>query len=274
MNIGFVLPDMTPEKVQAVERFFQKSKAIYHESCAFMDEGVEAAVRRLPQLEERKRGTETIHRYPTKNVDVMLALILVKIRGNIRAGEVLVESGFFLEWEMVQRTVQNSMEDVWFLLCEEGRNTKALRRYKASFFDEEIDKDGKFTERSSIIVRRPEIWEAIRESGIPTQAAEDIVEMGKRLQRLWSGSVHGRASRIINAYFEELTETRPWSAETHNRFRVFIERPSLYQLTGMVVLTLTMAGAGRWWDGDRTHWAWDLCKRMIDAIDNAGRDEQ
>ena len=237
-----------------------------------MDEAVEAAMRRLPHLEERKRGTVTIHRYSKKNVDVMLALTLVKIRGNIRAGEVLVEGRFFLEWEMVQRTVQNSVEDVLFLLCEEGRDTKALRRYTAAFFDEEIDKDGRFTERPSMIVGRPEIRKSLRDSGIPTQAAEHIVEMGKRLHRLWSGGVHGRASRIINAYFEELTETRPWSEERNNRLRVFIERPSLYLLTGMVVLTLTMAGAGRWWDGDRTHWAWRLGKRMIDAIDNAGRD--
>ena len=88
------LRDMTPAEAQAAECLFQKAKAIYREACAFLDEAVEAAVRRLPQLEKRKRGAEIIHRYPEKNLDVMLALMLIKIRGNINAGEALIESGF------------------------------------------------------------------------------------------------------------------------------------------------------------------------------------
>ena len=92
--LRIVLRDMTPAEAQAAECLFQKAKAIYREAGAFLDEAVEAAVRRLPQLEERKRGAEIIHRYPEKNLDVMLALMLIKIRGNIKAGEVLIESGF------------------------------------------------------------------------------------------------------------------------------------------------------------------------------------
>ena len=96
--IRMALRDMTPSNAQAAECLFQEAKAIYREACAFLDKTVEHAAQRLPQLEEHRRGAETIHRYPEKNLDVMLALMLIKLRGNVKAGEILIESGSFLEW--------------------------------------------------------------------------------------------------------------------------------------------------------------------------------
>ena len=264
--IRMALRDMTPSNAQAAECLFQEAKAIYREACAFLDRTVEHAAQRLPQLEEHRRGAETIHRYPEKNLDVMLALMLIKLRGNVKAGEILIESGSFLEWEMVQRTAQNTMEDVWFLLSGEGRDTKIRRRFMASFFDEDWDKDGNFTKRPANIVTRKEIRDTLR-LAVPTQTMDVIVEMSRRLQRVWSGSVHGRASSIIQAYFEELTEIRPWVGGARERSRVFFVRPSLYLMTALVLSTVAFAGIGRWWDDDRAIGALELAKRLIDAID-------
>ena len=243
--------------------------AIHREACAFLDEAVTDAVGRLPKLEVRKRGKEIIHRFPKKNLDVVLALKLVQLRGNIKAGEVLIEDGLFLEWYMVQRTMQDAMEDVTFLVDGEGDEKKAHRRYMEIFFDEDLDKDGKLSKRTAGAVTRPEIRDTLRKVQQQLVGRDlscdicDIYEQSRQLHRVGSGSVHGRASSIIRAYFDESTETRLWlSGEARQRRRTAWERLGLYQMVAWSVSTFSVAGAGRWWDGDYVRRAFELVERL------------
>lgn len=243
----------------------REAEAIYRETCTFLDEAVVDAVGRLPQLETRKRGKETIHRFPKKNLDVILTLILVQLRGSIKAGELLIESGLFLEWEIIQRTMQDMMEDVTFLVDGEGRETKVYRRYKASFFDEDLDKDGELTKQKTVVVARSEIRKALadmqKRQGGPGTA---ICEQSRRLHRVRSGSVHGRASSIVRAYFDESTETKLWLEGAREQRRTAWERPGLYMMAAWVVSTFSVAGAGRW-DDDCVRRAIELSGRLRDA---------
>ena len=262
------LRDYTPEQSNLAANLLHDAELIYQEACTFMDYAVEIVTERLPQIEERKRGKETVYRYPSKNLDVVAALLLVKIRGNVKAAMTLIEGGYFLEWKMILRTIINSIEDVWFLWCEKDKNTRSFRRYVDSFFDEELDNDGEFTKRRASIVGRPEIYKAILESDIPTEYAKSIiVGMGKKVQRVLSGSVHGRASSIIVAYFAELTGIREWSADRSNRrFMMFAEKHTFYQMAAIASLTVSMVGAGKWWGIDRVLLAVDICQKMMEAV--------
>ena len=116
------------------------AKEVFCEACEFMDRAVAEVVNHLPPLEERQRGGERLFRYPEKTVDVALALKLVQLRGNIQAGKELIESGFFFEWDVVQRSMQEALEDVTFLVLGKDGKTKIYQRYLEFFFDEDIDK--------------------------------------------------------------------------------------------------------------------------------------
>ena len=226
-------------------------KAVFEDTLKFLSRVTGEVLGRLPEMEARQRGEETLNRFPEKSVRVALALKLVQLVGNVRAGELLIRNGLLFEWDALQRTMHDATEDVTFLIvAEESGGTKVLGRYLESFFEEDIDKDGTLADRANAGVRveRGEIRRAIAEKGreMGVQDSRAAVEQSRRLHRLRSGSVHGRGASIVRAYFDPSAEHGIWLGESpRDAWRIAWELPVLFAATSQVVSAFGVAVAGR-----------------------------
>ena len=250
-------------------RAAETSAATYREACETLDRAVAGMAERLPPLEVRTRGGNTIHRYREKSIEVALALKVMQLRGNIRAGEILIREGLFFEWDVVQRCMHDALEDV-MLLTSNDENDKVVRRYIEFFFDEDLDKDGELTERGMVGVGRQEVRKAIEKMagghGLPNSRIQ-FARQSRRLHRVRSGSVHGRAASIMRAYFEESAPTGLWLGGERERRRTAWELPSLRLMTSQTLQAFGLAGIGRWWEPTYSEELIELGQRLHDAAD-------
>ena len=224
--------------------------ATYRVACESLDRAVATVADQLPPLEMHRRGDNVIHRYPEKSIQVALALKLIQLRGNIRAGEKLIHDGLFLEWDAIQRAMHDALEDATLLASADGKD-KVVRRYIDFFFDEDLDRNGELTDRRMVGVGREEVRKAIKRAaerhGLGDSSSH-LVNQSRRLHRMRSGSVHGRAASIMRAYFEESVPTGLWLGGRRNRRRTAWELPSLHMMTSQTLSVFGLAGISRWWE--------------------------
>ena len=233
-------------------RAAEMSAAVFREANGSLDRAVTAMAEQLPRLEVQRRGESPIHRYPEKSVDIALALKLIQLRGNIRAGAILIREGLLLEWDVVQRSMHDALEDA-MLLAAVDENDKVIRRYIDFFFDEDLDRNGELTDRGMVGVGRQEVRKAIGNAagrhGLP-DAGSKMTRLARQLHRMRSGSVHGRAVSIMRAYFEESAPTGLWLGGPRELRRTAWELPSLRMMMSQTLSTFGLAGVGRWWEPD------------------------
>ena len=261
-------------EIERWNRASQAADAAFEEARAFIDRALPTALEQLPELEKRDHGGEILHRYPEKSVDVMLGLRLVQLSGNIRAGELLIDNGLFLEWEIIQRSMQDALEDITFLVAPEFRSMKSFQRFKEFFFDEDVDPDGSLTGRRAVTVARPDIIKVLAETQRQiggSSAGEAIDKQLRRSHRIRSGSVHGRGASIIRAYYDESASRGLWLGGARDRTRTAWERPSLYFATAWTVSATGVAGHRRWWDRDVAGEATRLADRLRKAAEDVSR---
>ena len=245
------------------------SAAMFREASESLDRAVVAMAEQLPPLGVHARGGSLVHRYPEKSVDVALALKLIQLRGNIRAGEVLIREGLFLEWDMVQRSMHDALEDAT-LLAAVDEEDKVVRRYIEFFFDEDLDKNGELTNRGLVGVGRQEVRKAIEKTAgrhsLP-ESGSKMARQSRQLHRMRSGSVHGRAASIMRAYFEESVSKGLWLGGHREWRRTAWELPGLRMVTSQALSTFGLAGIGRWWEPARCLALAELGQRLQETID-------
>ena len=247
---------------------WKSAELLFAEALDLIDEGVEKALSRLPSLEEQQRGQVRLFRYPEKSVNVALALKLVQIRGNICAGKLLIDNGHFLEWDIILRSMQDSLEDVSFLVFSERDALEILQKYLDSFFDEDFDKHGEPKERrKGGDIQRWEVRDVL--AGVSrnlnlTEPTRGYSAGSRILHRVRSGSVHGRASSIIRAYLDVSTRSPVQLCldGKPTRRRASHEYEALYMAAAWTVSTFFSAGVNRWWDVDFVRRSKNLNKRM------------
>ena len=269
--------NLTKETQEEWNRVWKSAELLFAEALDLIDEGVRTAISRLPALEAQDRGQERLFRYPEKSVDVALALKLVQLRGNIRAGKLLIDNSHFLEWDVILRSMQDSLEDVSFLVFGERDESEILQKYLDSFFEEDFDKDGVPKERrQGGGVQRPEVREVLervaRKLNI-TAPTRSFAEISGILHRVRSGSVHGRAASVIRAYLDESTRDPVHlcldGKHTWNRARH--EYEALFMAAAWTVSTFFAAGTNRWWDVDFVRRSLNLSNRMQGLVHNMDR---
>lgn len=248
----------------------QRAESVFREVLDFIDIGVVKALEQLPELEERRRGGERLVRYRDKSVEVALGLKLIQLRGSLGAGMVLIENGYFLEWDVVQRTMRDALEDVTFLAVEDIEVKKVQDRYLESFFDEDLDKNGELTDRRGVGFERREVRNVLRrvqrDSGL-AGSGKGVEDQSRRIHRLRSGSVHGRAASIMRAYVDESSRCGLWLGGTREPRRVAWERCTLYLMASWVASAIGVAGAGRWRDDEFSRQSTGLSSKMRAACD-------
>ena len=225
-------------------------EAVYRQITDDMDLTIKKVRAELPDPISRKRGSMLLHRFP-RDDDVNLALILklVQSTSNIRAAKLLVERCLLYEWGALRRMLNETIQDVIFLLVvdQSGPTADLRRRYLDHFFSEDIDKHGNVSHHNVRGVTRAEIrsvvTEAFSRTGAPGNGTE-LAEAIRGLHRLDSGSVHGKASSIM-AYLFDANNSEFQTDGIEDEMLVEPENNTFWILTYLVTELFAAAGA-RW----------------------------
>ena len=249
----------------------EETERAFREALAHIERSARMAVDRLPDLQTKSRDGLPTHRLRNNGVDEVFALKLVQLVGNLKAGEVLIDSGCFHEWDMVKRLVYESLEDLEFVALgeREGERTKLHSRYMECFFAEDFDEEGGVLQGGVRAVQRREITRYI-ESADGRENAGKLSEVEKNIHRLHSASVHGRATGIIRGCYDAGNRAF-WTGGRRNDTSMMVERFAL-----RLGMCHTMGCVGRWvverwWGRDYGSRTLEIAERLQSAVQEDGR---
>ncbi len=200
--------------------------------------------------EETKLGDIVVHRFPERDLRNAVLLKLTMLASNFRAGKLLIDHGFMYEWNMVFRAIEETVEDVLFLL---GKGLAKDRgdlhgRYLEAFHAEDIDERGRPIEKGVHAPRRAEIRSfldaAEKETLGEDDSAHSLAGTMKFLHRLGSGHVHGRAASIMKLYCTGSRSFRTDGLDGSDRRRNELDR--LWQMFFVAVVCFGTAGGQVW----------------------------
>ena len=239
------------------------AERIYRETVAHLERTATRAIERIPDLVPGTRGELEIFRVADPSLDAVFVLKLIQLSGNIKSGEVLVEHGFYSEWDMVKRLIYESLEDIQFLaLGERHRWTTQHDRYLDVFFSEDFDEHGSVVQRGVSPVQRREVAEFFK----CVAGAEDERDVVVRsIARLHSASVHGRCTGIIRGCYEG-QKRRFWTGGPRGETSMALERFALQLTTFHVVDVVARHVSPRWWGQGYVREASSLALRLRTAI--------
>lgn len=220
----------------------------YREALAHLEGLAAMATERLPDVTPKIRGNRTDYRLSEPNWDAIFALKLMQLVGNIKAGELLVVHGMYYEWDMVERLVYETLEDLRFLALGERHGwTDLHERFKVAFFADDFDEHGSVVKDSVRPVARREINEYIRSKDVGDDGTkEEHQEAVRNLGRLYSASVHERSPGIIRGSYEG-PKRRWWAGGPRHEDSMAWERCALHVTTFNVLDVVARLVGPRWW---------------------------
>ena len=153
-------------------------------------------------------GDGNIVRFSKEDSQHAIVLKLVQLTSNLRAGWLLINHGFVYEWSVMQRLLDETIENILFLLYKNQADNQSTlhERFLQEFYTEDIDDEGDLQGGRIDSLPRGEIRRFV--SGVH----KDISRRGRTgmlllnqeilqgLYRYGSGYIHGRATAIMTLY--------------------------------------------------------------------------
>ena len=239
----------------------------YREAVTHLEYLAADAIGHVPDLTPRTRGQQTHYRLSETNWDAVFGLKLFQVVGNVKAGDRLVELGMFYEWDMVQRLIYETLEDLRFLALGERHGwTDPHEQFKMAFFAEDFDEHSSVVEESVRPIGRRQINDYIMSKDARDDSAKKKHQDGVRnLTRLFSATVHGRYTGIIRGYYEG-PQRRYWTGGPRHQDSVAWERLSLHVTTLNIVDVVARYVGPRWWGPQQLVETADVLSRLRMAI--------
>ena len=262
-----------PEKSDEVR--IPPAELFYREAVAHLEWCASNVTDHVPALVPHARGDMVVHRVPTESVDAVFALKLIQVVGNLKSGGLLIEHGFYHEWDMVSRLLYETLDDVKFLAHGERRGMTPLhRRYLAAFFAEDFDASGAVLQDRVRAVSRRDILDYLETATDEPEELRGLHEeqlvAARNMYRLRSASVHGRAAGIIRGYYEA-EHGRFWTTGPRFEPSMGFERFALHVATLEVIFVFGFLIGSRWWGEDHRRQAASIALRLQAAVLRAGR---
>jgi hypothetical protein len=144
--------------------------------------------------------------YRFKEKDIYQAMIqkLARVQSSVRAALLLLKHGFVQEQAILQRTIDETNEDIMFLVyaVTNGSITELHERFLDAFWEEEIDKSGTMIDSSQ---KRPMIPRKKIHAYIAKIDGLDLdpsthQEVIRTISKAYSGFVHGASPHIMDMY--------------------------------------------------------------------------
>ena len=234
-----------------------KAERIYREAVAHLTRLAHKAVERLPTLVRRQRGGIPTARLPDRRLDGMFALKLIQLVGNLKSGDLLVQHGHYFEWDMVHRLIDETLDDLEFLVRGEADDwTEVHDRYLDALFAEDFNHDGSVVQEPVRAPQRRQITDYIRHATNDGNE-EEIATVTRNIARLNNASAHGRVSGILRGYYEG-GEQRFWLGGRRSGVNAALERLTFHLVAAQATASIAYLICARWW-GER-------CMRKTEAI--------
>ena len=184
---------------------------VFQEVLDHMDRTISELLPRLSDLRRERIGDGFIVRFSKKDFRHAITLKFVQLTSNLRAGKLLIDHGFVYEWSVMQRLLDESIENILVFFYENQADDQSTlhERLLKEFYTEDLDDKGNLQGKRIDTVKREDVREFV--SGVH----KDINRRGKKemlllnkenlmgLYRHGSGYVHGRVAHIMSLYDSE-----------------------------------------------------------------------
>jgi len=162
----------------------------------------EAAMPSKPKLVEKPYGL--VYRFKEKDIYQAIIQKLARVQSAVRAAYVLLQNGFVQEQAMLHRVIDETNEDILFLVYAVTNDTitPLHERYLSAFWEEEWDDSGdpvKSEQKREMIPRkkiRAYIENVVGAAMDPSRG----MELSRIISKAYSGFVHGASPHIMDSY--------------------------------------------------------------------------
>jgi hypothetical protein len=159
--------------------------------------------RQVPPPKRQAWGNEFVFRCQEKDIYQAIIQKLARIVSGLHAILCLHQNGFLQEQGVIQRTVDELVEDVFFLIgaINEGKIQPIHREFLDGFFAEEFNpaKPGLMVDRPPPVVRK-KIRAYIVRTLTPNANRSKTLEVQSIVASAYSGYVHGASPHIMDMY--------------------------------------------------------------------------
>ena len=143
-------------------------------------------------------------RYREKDIYQVLIQKLARVQSSVRAAQLLLSNGFVQEQSILHRTIDETNEDIIFLVYAVANDTitELHQRFLDAFWEEEIDDSGNVidSKQKRPMVSRQKIRAYIAKiEGIELDPSRGV-EVSRSISKAYSGFVHGASPHIMDMY--------------------------------------------------------------------------
>lgn len=199
-----------------------------------------------PRIE--RFGDGNIVRFLEKDSQHAIVLKLVQLTSNLRAGWLLINHGFVYEWSVIQRLLDETIENIHVFFYENQADNQSTlhERLLNEFYTEDLDDKGNLRGERIASVPRGEIREFVSGShkDINKRRRKEMPLLNKEnvrgLYHYGSGYIHGRAAPIMSLYDRKRNQFRTDGLDDEGR--LCLARKDFWLLVSMAIIFSILIG--------------------------------
>jgi hypothetical protein len=143
-------------------------------------------------------------RFQEKDIHQALIQKLARVQSAVRAAYILLKNGFLQEQAILHRVIDETNEDILFLVFALIKNTVTdlHRRYLDAFWEEEIDESGNMinSKQKRPMIPRKKIRAYLASVNDVFVDQNTSIELSRTISKTYSGFVHGASPHIMDMY--------------------------------------------------------------------------
>lgn len=182
---------------------FLRMEHLYDQALSLMESTVHAFASQLPPPQLVQLGAATEFRYVEQHIQQAIVLKLARLVSALRAARLLMQNGFVQEQGALQRMIDDTQEDVVFLVmgAQENGFTDLHKGFLDAFWEEELsDPDNPLSGHDRSSTPRHKIRAATSKLSTPNVPASTMIDNRRAIQKTYSGYVHGASPHIMDMY--------------------------------------------------------------------------
>lgn len=177
---------------------------LFERSIVYMEMTLGTLLKNVPPPKHLSITKGRVFRFTEKTLKQAIVQKLARVISAMRASEVLLDAGFIQELGALHRQVDDTCEDVLFLVFGSRENPLPVRHqeFLDSFYGEETI-DGQRTGKPDLKkgeVSRQKIRAYIAEKSGDGINQSLLIDVGRTLHKAYSGYVHGSSISIMEMY--------------------------------------------------------------------------
>lgn len=155
-----------------------------------------------PQLVKVSFGV--VFRFKEKDIYQAMLQKLARVQSSVRAARLLLLNGFVQEQAILHRTIDETNEDIMFLVYAVTNDTitDLHKRFLEAFWEEEIDESGTMlaSKQNRPMIPRKKIRAYLAKIEGVDLDSSTRQEVARTISKAYSGFVHGASPHIMDMY--------------------------------------------------------------------------